>query len=214
MRIIVIGATGTIGRPLCAELERRHEVVAAGRSGRHVTVDIRSADGIEKMFDTVGPVDACVCVAESGALDKFDELTEAALLDNMRGKLFGQINLVLIGRHHLSPRGSFTLTSGIFADEAWPGVTGGAADGFAPLIWPLRLHLQFSASRLVFVASAEHELQSLQSPDSIVSAFIARPYRGRNEQGGMFAARFGSRNLRRLPRKLSSSEPAARLISG
>ncbi len=126
MRILIIGAAGTIGRPLCAELERRHEIVAAGRSGRDVAVDIRSADSIGKMYKAVGSVDACVCVAESGALDRFDELTEAALLDNMRGKLFGQINLVLIGRHHISPRGSFTLTSGIFADEAWPGVTGGA----------------------------------------------------------------------------------------
>lgn len=43
----------------------------------------------------------------------------------MRGKFFGQINLVLMGQRYLAANGSFTLTSGIFADEAWPGVTGG-----------------------------------------------------------------------------------------
>jgi len=130
MRILVVGASGTIGRPLCAELGSRHEIIAAGRSGRDagqdISVDIRSADSIRQMYETVGPVDACVCVAASGALDDFQTLTEAELVDNMRGKLFGQINLVLIGQHFLADHGSFTLTTGIFADEAWVGVTGGA----------------------------------------------------------------------------------------
>lgn len=126
MRILVIGASGTIGRPLCAELKQRHDVVAAGRSGGDAVVDIRSTDSIENMYRAAGPIDACVCVAESGALDNFDTLTEATLLENMRGKFFGQINLVLIGKRYLSQGGSFTLTTGIFADEAWPGVTGGA----------------------------------------------------------------------------------------
>lgn len=126
MRILVVGASGTIGRPLCAELATRHEVLAASRSGGDVMVDITSAESIERMYRTAGRVDACVCVAASGALDRFSELTEAALYENMRGKFFGQISLVLIGQRYLADNGSFTLTSGIFADEAWPGVTGGA----------------------------------------------------------------------------------------
>lgn len=127
MRILVIGASGTIGRPLCNVLAQRgYEIVAAGRKGRDVSVDIRSAESIEAMFRSAGPIDACICVAESGALDKFEELTETVLLENMRGKFFGQVNLVLIGQRYLSDGGSFTLSSGIFADEAWPGVTGGA----------------------------------------------------------------------------------------
>lgn len=126
MRILVIGASGTLGRPLVAELERRHDVVTAGRSSGHVKVDIRSASSIAAMYQAAGQVDAVVCVAESGALDRFEDLTEEMLLDNMRGKFFGQINLVLIGQRYVQPGGSFTLTTGIFADEAWPGVTGGA----------------------------------------------------------------------------------------
>ena len=43
----------------------------------------------------------------------------------MRGKFFGQANVVLIGQHYLNARGSFTLTSGVFADEAAKGVTSG-----------------------------------------------------------------------------------------
>jgi hypothetical protein len=44
----------------------------------------------------------------------------------MKGKLFGQINLVLIGQHYLNDNGCFTLTTGIFADIPYKGVTGGA----------------------------------------------------------------------------------------
>ncbi len=126
MRILIVGGTGTIGRTLSTALAADHEVFVAGRSGPAVSVDITSADSIEKMFRQVGPGDACICVAASGAMDRFADLDEHGLLENMKGKLFGQMNLVLIGQRYLADKGSFTLTSGIFADEAWPGVTGGA----------------------------------------------------------------------------------------
>lgn len=126
MRVLAIGASGTIGRPLCEALEMRgHEVVRAGRNGHDLAVDIRSAESIETMYKNAGTIDACLCVAESGALDSFEELTEDMRLENMRGNFFGQINLVLIGQKYLSDGGSFTLSRGILADEAWPGVTGG-----------------------------------------------------------------------------------------
>lgn len=130
MRILVVGASGTIGRPLCAELATRHEVIAAGRSGRDLAVDVTSAESIERMFQSAGHVDACICVAASGPLDRFADLAEAVFLENMRGKFFGQINLVLIGQRYLADGGGFTLTTGIFADEAWPGVTSGGLHGF------------------------------------------------------------------------------------
>ncbi|HEX2285741.1 MAG TPA: short chain dehydrogenase, partial [Mycobacterium sp.] len=60
-----------------------------------------------------------------GALDDFASLTEQELLDNMRGKFFGQANLVLIGQRYVNAGGSFTLTSGVFADVPAKGVTGG-----------------------------------------------------------------------------------------
>lgn len=119
------------------------------------------------MYQEVGAIDACVSVAASGALDAFESLTEAELLENMRGKLFGQINLVLLGKAHLADRGSFTLTSGIFADQAWKGVTGGAVVSGA-------LHS--------FVLSAAIELQralriNVVSPGMVADAADARKAR-------------------------------------
>lgn len=130
MRILVVGASGTIGRPLVSRLGEKHQVIAAGRRSGDIKVDIRSKDAIEKMYREAGMLDACICVAESGAMDDFEGLTDAQMLENMQGKFFGQVNLVLIGKDHLADGGSFTLTSGIFADEAWKGVTtGGVISG-------------------------------------------------------------------------------------
>lgn len=126
MRIIIIGASGTIGRRLASELQTRHEIIPAGRSSGSLAVDITSSESIRDMFENAGPVDACVCVAASGAMDDFQTLTASELSGNLRAKLVGQIDVVLIGKNYVSKNGSFTLTSGIFADEAWSGVTGGA----------------------------------------------------------------------------------------
>lgn len=125
MRILLVGGSGTIGRRLAPDLASRHEVVVAGRNSGDVRVDITSADSIEAMYRQVPGVDAVVGIAASGALDEFASLTEQQLLDNMRGKFFGQANLVLIGQRYLNPGGSFTLTSGVFADQPAKGVTGG-----------------------------------------------------------------------------------------
>jgi NAD(P)-dependent dehydrogenase (short-subunit alcohol dehydrogenase family) len=125
VRVLLVGGAGTIGRRLAPVIAERHEVVVAGRSSGDVCVDITSADSIEGMYRQVPDVDAVVCIAASGPLDDFGTLTDEQLLANMRGKFFGQANLVLIGQRHVNVGGSFTLTSGIFADEAAAGATSG-----------------------------------------------------------------------------------------
>lgn len=125
MKILVIGGNGTLGKRLTEKLNGRHQVLTAGRSSGDFNTDITSATSIRELFETAGDIDACICVAASGAMDNFATLTEKELLDNMKGKLLGQINLVLIGQHYLKTGASFTLTSGIFADEPARGVTGG-----------------------------------------------------------------------------------------
>lgn len=125
MRILAIGGSGTIGKRLNAALQPKHELTLVGRSSHPIRVDITSAASIENMYRGLPAQDAVVCVAASGALDNFQTLTETELLDNMKGKFFGQANLVLIGQRYLNDGGSFTLTSGIFAERAAKGVTGG-----------------------------------------------------------------------------------------
>jgi len=126
VRIIVVGGAGTIGQRLVPSLEARgHDVVIAGRTSGDVHVDLAAPATIEAMYRQVGAVDAVVSIAAHGALDDFHTLTSDALRENMRAKFYGQVDLVLTGQHHCADNASFTLTSGIFADQAWPHVTGG-----------------------------------------------------------------------------------------
>ncbi|MCW3466450.1 short chain dehydrogenase [Chitinophaga nivalis] len=126
MKILVIGASGTIGRKLVPALSSTDTIITAGRNSGDIRVDVTDATAIRQLFQEVKGIDACICIAASGPLDNFSTLTEKQLLADMQGKLFGQINLVLIGQHYLNDNGSFTLTSGIFADIPYKGVTGGA----------------------------------------------------------------------------------------
>ncbi|MDT0320125.1 short chain dehydrogenase [Streptomyces millisiae] len=122
MRILVIGAGGTIGRAVVAELTGAgHEVVRASRSAPPETrVDIADPDSVAALLDRVGELDAVVCCAASGALVRLDEGEDAEYLTGLDGKLLGQVRLVRRALPRLRDGGSITLTSGAFA-EPTPG---------------------------------------------------------------------------------------------
>jgi uncharacterized protein YbjT (DUF2867 family) len=50
MRIIVIGATGTIGKAVVEALAGKHEVVQVGHEGGEYQVDLAAKDSIERLF--------------------------------------------------------------------------------------------------------------------------------------------------------------------
>ncbi|MGW3347314.1 short chain dehydrogenase [Nonomuraea rubra] len=114
MKIIVIGATGTIGGAVTRALEPRHDVVRASRRGP-ATVDLDDAASIGALFARTGPVDAVVCCAASGALSPLDTPAGEDYWRGLQGKLIGQVNLVRAALAHVRDGGSVTLTSGRFA---------------------------------------------------------------------------------------------------
>ena len=124
MRIILIGASGTIGKRIREAFSKKHEVVGAGRSNADVAVDITDAASIESMYRSVEGLDAVVCAAGPAKFGPFAELTEEDFYVGLRGKLMGQVNLVRIGQKYLNDGGSFTLTTGILADDPVFGSTG------------------------------------------------------------------------------------------
>jgi NAD(P)-dependent dehydrogenase (short-subunit alcohol dehydrogenase family) len=136
MRIIVIGATGTIGKAVAAALEGRHEVVQVGHRGGEYQVDIASKESIEQLFQTVGPFDALVSAAGLAKFGPLDGLSDADFQFSLSHKLMGQVNLVRCGLAHVRDNGSFTLTSGVLANEPMPGsaaisLVNAAIEGFA-----------------------------------------------------------------------------------
>ena len=153
MRVLIIGAGGTIGKKLTPRLRKNHDVITAGRSSGDVNVDISSQESIKRMFDKLPKVDACICIAASGPMDDFATITEDQLKTDMQAKLFGQINLVLIGQHYLNDNGCFTLTSGVFADVPYKGVTGGALTSGALHSFTLSASVQLPRNLRINVVS-------------------------------------------------------------
>lgn len=121
MRTILIGGTGTIGSAVYELLSGSHDVIRATRTGDELQVDMSSSASIRKMFEQSGRVDALVCAAGQARFAPFTELTEEDFAFTLANKLMGQVNLVRIGSEFISDGGSFTLTSGILAQQPIPG---------------------------------------------------------------------------------------------
>ena len=121
MRILVVGATGTIGRVVVAALLGSNEIVPVSRRSTPITVDLADPSSIRAMYRTVGHVDAVVSAAGQAKFAPLAQLSDADFQLSVGNKLLGQENLVRFGFDHVSDRGSFTLTSGILARSPVPG---------------------------------------------------------------------------------------------
>lgn len=121
MRILVVGATGTIGRAIVAALQDLHDVVPASLHKSAITVDVAIPDSIVAMYRRVGAVDAVVSAAGQAKFAPFTELTDADFAFSIANKLMGQINLVRYGLPVARKNGSFTLTSGVLARSPMVG---------------------------------------------------------------------------------------------
>ena len=117
MKILIIGGNGTIGKKVSDHFSKKHKVIIGGRNSGDVMVDVADSKSIEKMFESVGRVDAVICIAGEAKWAAFDSMTEEDFHIGLNSKLMGQVNLVRIGRNYLNSGGSFTLTTGILADH-------------------------------------------------------------------------------------------------
>lgn len=121
MNVMVIGATGTIGRAIVERLRARHEVIEVGHKGGDFRVDISSRDSIRTLYEAVGPVDAVVSAAGLAKFAPLDQLTDEDFLMSLNNKLMGQVNLIRLGCRYLNDNGSFTVTSGVLSREPMKG---------------------------------------------------------------------------------------------
>lgn len=121
MKVIVVGATGTIGTAVVRALEPRHEIVRVGHSRGEFRVDFAKPGSIEAMYAAVGPFDALVSAAGQARFAPLASLTDEDFRFGFGHKLMGQIDLVRFGLPTVRAGGSFTLTSGVLAAEPAPG---------------------------------------------------------------------------------------------
>lgn len=117
MRVLIVGASGTIGRAVVAALKGRHELVLASMREAPEQVDISNPASIRALYARVGRVDAVVSTAGPAAFKPLAELTDADFAFSLSNKLMGQVNLVRFGVDSVADAGSFTITAGSLARE-------------------------------------------------------------------------------------------------
>lgn len=183
MKIIIIGATGTIGRAISKELGPRHEIIAAGYSHGDIKVDIRNQQSIEAMYQQVKNVDAVVLATGQVHFASLADMTEKEYAIGLNSKLMGQVNVVLAGMKYLNDRGSFTLTSGILSRDpiqygSSASMVNGALDAFvksAALELPRGLRINV-VSPTVITESMEDYAAYFRGFESVPAARAALAY--------------------------------------
>lgn len=120
MKIVVIGATGTIGKAVFKLLQDNgHEVISSSRN-TEPKVNIDKPESIEAFYQKLEPVDAIICAAGNAGFGSIQELSDHQIELGIKSKLMGQVNLVRKGLDNLNQGGVFVLTSGMLASKPWP----------------------------------------------------------------------------------------------
>ena len=135
-RIVVIGATGTIGTAVATLLASDGEIVRVGHTRGDMRLDARSQTDLEHFFARLGPYDHLVSVAGTGAaIGPIETLSHDDFAAGFLNKVALQIDLVRAGMATIRDGGSFTLSSGYLNREPMPGyaaiaMCNGAIAGF------------------------------------------------------------------------------------
>jgi len=117
MKILIIGGKGTIGNKVASHLNKKHDIIVAGRNSGDFLVDITEVESIRQLLESIPSLDSIICLAGEAKWDDFKDLTEEDHYIGIRSKLMGQVNLVRIAQDYLKSRGSITLSTGILADD-------------------------------------------------------------------------------------------------
>jgi NAD(P)-dependent dehydrogenase (short-subunit alcohol dehydrogenase family) len=182
MRVLVIGASGTIGKAVVEALEGDHEVVKAAYKDGDFQVDLGSKDSIAALFAAVGPVDAVISTAGLANFGPFEKLSDEDFQLALGNKLMGQVNLVRIGREHVRDNGSITLTSGMLARQPMPGsvsisMANGALEAFSrAAAQELPRGIRVNTVSPVFVKETM-EMMGVDSSHGMPASQVAQAYR-------------------------------------
>jgi NAD(P)-dependent dehydrogenase (short-subunit alcohol dehydrogenase family) len=116
-KVLIIGASGSIGKYVADGLSKEHDVIRANRASGDINIDITSEKSIKSAFQTIGNLDAVVCTAGETFWGDFNKITEDEFYKGIKSKMMWQINLVLIVKDYVNKNGSFTLTTGILSEN-------------------------------------------------------------------------------------------------
>ena len=161
-RILLVGATGVIGKHVHHALTADCEVITAGLSDADLEMDLSDLASVHAALAKAGPLDAIICTAGRAHFAPLGTIAAAEGIESkydlgLRDKLMGQVNLALASRGMLRKAGSITLTSGTTSDDPILGgsslsMVNGALEAWvraAATEWPDEVRLNLVSPSLV-----------------------------------------------------------------
>ena len=143
MKIIIVGASGRIGKEVDNVLSRNHEIVRVGTRGGDVQCDYTSPDSVRNMFENIGEFDSLISVIGGDSVFKpFAELDDEDYRYGFERKFIGQVRFLDLGESFVRDNGSFVFTSGYLCQYPNPysiatGPLNAAVDTFVQNTAPL-----------------------------------------------------------------------------
>ena len=120
-KVLVLGATGLIGRQFEALLAGKAQVIGASLNHPENPVDLSNPQSLKALLNKVGNVDAIFCTAGVANLSPWKEATDLEWEFGIENKMMGQINTIRFGEQYVNDGGVIVLTSGILAQYPFAG---------------------------------------------------------------------------------------------
>ena len=94
MKIILMGASGRIGKAIDSVLAAEHEIVRVGRTSGDIQCDYTDASSVRAMYQHVAGFDALICCAgQDSTFKPFDDLADEDFRFGFERKFLAQVRL-------------------------------------------------------------------------------------------------------------------------
>jgi NAD(P)-dependent dehydrogenase (short-subunit alcohol dehydrogenase family) len=143
MKIVIVGASGRIGKEVDKALSGNHDIIRVGARSGDLQCDYTSSDSVCNMFDKIGEFDSLISVigGDSVFMD-FNDLNDKDYRYGFDRKFLGQLRFLDLGESTVRDNGSFVFTSGFLCQYPNPysiatGPLNAAVDTFVQNTAPL-----------------------------------------------------------------------------
>ena len=186
MKIILIGASGKIGRAAECALSDKHEIIRVGSRGGDIQCDYTDPASVQRLFVEAGAFDALICAAGGDSVFKgYEQLIDDDYRYGFERKFLSQVRLLQLGYPHINDNGSFTFTSGFLSHYPNPasiatGPLNAAIDTFVMNTAPL-----LERGVRVNIVSPAPVVESFQKALGLVTAEETAAYYTKSVEGRM-----------------------------
>ena len=121
MKIIIVGASGRIGKEVDKALSVSHDIIRIGSKSGDVQCDYTIPESVRDMFEKIGEFDALISVIGGDSIFKpFADLDDDDYRYGFERKFLGQIRFLKLGESFVRDNGSFVFTSGFLSQYPNP----------------------------------------------------------------------------------------------